>query len=99
MSLLDRFLQRLESVPHDSAFPRDDPQHLLHENESRIPLLPHAMADDKLKPGSPVLEALGSDSESSSRDVVSEYKKAPWWSYIWASLLWVRKKRWTLTLV
>jgi hypothetical protein len=43
------------------------------------------MADDKVKTNTPIVEALGSDSESSSRDVVSEYKKAPWWSYIWVS--------------
>ncbi|KAG0645286.1 MFS transporter [Hyphodiscus hymeniophilus] len=41
------------------------------------------MADDKLKSDVPVVETIVSDSESSGPYVESEYKKAPWWSYIW----------------
>jgi hypothetical protein len=54
-------------------------------NESSIPLLPNNMAEDKLKPHSQVVEAVGSDSESSGQDVALEDKKAPWWSYIWVN--------------
>ena len=55
------------------------------EDESTIPLLTRAMAGDKIKSDSPVVDIVSSDSESSGRDVASEYKKAPWWSYIWVS--------------
>jgi len=54
------------------------------EDESSIPLLPDTMSDDKVKSGSPVVDTVGSDSETSSRDI-PQNKKAPWWSYIWVS--------------
>lgn len=60
-------------------------QDVCPDDESTIPLLTRAMADDKTKSGSPLVDVVGSDSESSDRDVASEYKKAPWWSYIWVS--------------
>ncbi|RFU33978.1 hypothetical protein B7463_g2356, partial [Scytalidium lignicola] len=42
------------------------------------------MADDKLKSDIPQVHAVGSDLDSEGRDEeVSEYKKTPWWSYIW----------------
>ncbi|KAH8809365.1 major facilitator superfamily transporter [Xylogone sp. PMI_703] len=41
------------------------------------------MADDKLKSDIPQIQAVSSDLESEDREEVSEYKKAPWWSYIW----------------
>lgn len=52
------------------------------QRENSIPLLLHAMSDDKGKTDAPVFEAARSDSELSGRDVVLEHK-APWWSYIW----------------
>lgn len=82
MSLLQKFLWSLNDVQdrlkssharHASKYSEDSTE----GHESSIPLLPQTMADDKHKPVSPVIEAVGSDSESNSRDVTSEYKKRP----------------------
>lgn len=54
------------------------------QDESIIPLLLSAMPDDKLNPASPEGDSSGSDTESRyDSGSIREYKKPPWWSYIW----------------
>jgi len=64
----------------------------LDQGESSIPLLSQTMPhdkflagspDDKLLAESPTLSAVESNSGRSSQNEVVEYKKPPWWSYIW----------------
>jgi hypothetical protein len=59
------------------------------EDESIIPLLSPSMSHGKLENDLDVVRVVGSDSQSSDTRVVelvaSEYRKAPWWSYIWVS--------------
>ena len=83
-------VQDLKSSRHRNASKYSE--NTTEGRESRIPLLPHAMVDGKLKTNSPIIEAVGSDSESNSQDVVMKYK-APWWSYIWVRLAWIHVKR------
>jgi hypothetical protein len=88
MAPLDGISRLVKSKRGGESFARNGyktSQDVRPEDESTIPLLPRAMADDKIKSGSPVVDVVGSDSESSGRDVASPYKKAPWWSYIWVS--------------
>jgi hypothetical protein len=68
---------------HASKYSRDSTE----RNGSSIPLLLSAMVDDKLKTDPPIVEAVGFDSESSGRDLVLGYEKAPWWTYIWVCLV------------
>lgn len=59
----------------------------IQDDESILPLLPKAMADDKVSPGSPDLHLSRSDTGGGSQNSIQEYEKAPWWSYVWVSLV------------
>ena len=86
MAPLDGISQLAKSKRVASSFPSEryrTSQERQLEDESSMPLLSHAMADDKVKSSSPVIDAVGSESDSTSPLVSSKYEKAPWWSYIW----------------
>lgn len=55
------------------------------QDESIIPLLSNEMPLDKSQSVAPEIHAVRADEGASDSGSIREFKKPPWWSYIWVS--------------